>query len=60
MEQPPQISLHGKLLLPAVFKRKTLPKDEFPTSVIVRAQQKGWIDEGLVMVTIFLHALFST
>ena len=29
-----------------IFKRKTLPKDaKFPPGVIVRAQQKGWMDE---------------
>jgi len=43
-----------------MFKRKTLPKDKFSASVIVGAQQKGWIDEGLVVVTIFLHASVST
>ena len=47
-DPPPQISLRGKLPSYVVFKRKTLPKDKFPTGVIVRAQQKGWIDEGLV------------
>ena len=38
----------GKLLMYAVLKRKTMPKDKFPASVIIRAQQKGWTDEGLV------------
>ena len=37
----------GKLPPFVVLKNKTLPKDKFPASVIVRAQ-KGWIDEGLV------------
>ncbi|KAM7298547.1 Pogo transposable element with KRAB domain [Ixodes scapularis] len=33
-----------------VFKRKTLPKNEkFPRSVIVRCQDKGWMDETLVL-----------
>ena len=32
-----------------VFKRKTLPKKvNFPKGVIVRCQEKGWMDEGLV------------
>ena len=38
----------GKLPAFVVLKRKTMPKDKFPASVLVRAQQKGWIDEGLV------------
>ena len=38
----------GKLLRYVVLKRKTIPKDKFPAGVIVRAQQKGWKDEGLV------------
>lgn len=32
-----------------VFKRKTLPKNvNFPKGVIVRCQEKGWMDQGLV------------
>ena len=38
----------GKLPPYVVFKRKTLRKDKFPAGVIVRAQQKTWIDKGLV------------
>ena len=38
----------GELPAFVMFKRKTMPKDKFPVSVIVRAQQKGWMDEGLV------------
>ena len=39
----------GKLPACVILKRKTMPKDKFPVSVIVlHAQQKGWIDEGLV------------
>ena len=60
MEHPPQISLLCKLPSYVVFKSKTLPKDKFPAGGIVRAQKKGWIDEGLVVVTIFLHASLST
>ena len=38
----------GKLPPYVTLKRKTMPKDKFPAGVMVRAQQKGWIDEGLV------------
>ena len=38
----------GKLPAYVMLKRKTMPKDKFPAGVIVSAQQKGWIDEGLV------------
>ncbi|CAI7809897.1 unnamed protein product [Closterium sp. NIES-54] len=31
-----------------VFKRKTIPKVPIPTGVVVRAQDKGWMDESLV------------
>ena len=32
-----------------VFKRKTLPKGiKFPSGVIVRAQVKGWMNDGLI------------
>ena len=32
-----------------IFKRKTLPKNaNFPKEVIVRCQEKGWMDQGLV------------
>ena len=37
----------GKLPPYVVFKRKTIPKGEFP-GVIVRAQKKGWMDQDLV------------
>jgi len=33
-----------------ILKRKTLPKSEaFPKDVIVRAQEKGWMTEGLML-----------
>ena len=38
----------GKLPPYIMLKTKTLPKDEFPAGIIVHAQQKGWIDMGLV------------
>lgn len=41
----------GRKLPPyVVFKRKTLPKGEkFPKNVVVRCQDKGWMDESLVL-----------
>lgn len=40
----------GRKLPPyVVFKRKTLPKDNFPKNVLVRCQEKGWMDEALVL-----------
>lgn len=41
----------GKKLAPfIIFKRKTLPKGEkFPAGVIVRCQEKGWMDNALVL-----------
>ncbi|CAI7923534.1 unnamed protein product [Closterium sp. NIES-53] len=40
----------GGLKLPpyVIFKRKTIPKVPIPAGVVVRAQEKGWMDEGLV------------
>lgn len=32
-----------------IFKRKTLPKEQFPKGVIVRVQEKGWMDDNLVL-----------
>jgi len=41
----------GRKLLPLlILKRKTLPKSEaFPKDVIVRAQEKGWMTEELML-----------
>lgn len=37
---------NGQKLPPMViFKRKTLPKEKFPAGIIVKANQKGWMDE---------------
>ncbi|KAF4083566.1 hypothetical protein AMELA_G00143600 [Ameiurus melas] len=37
---------NGQKLPPMViFKRKTLPKEKFPARVILKANQKGWMDE---------------
>ena len=38
----------GKLPPYVIFKRKTLPKGDFPKGVIVRAQEKGWMDQRLM------------
>ena len=37
----------GKLPPMVIFKRKTPPKDKFPSSVIIHQHPKGWIDEGV-------------
>ena len=31
-----------------IFKRKTLPKGNFPDGVVVKANEKGWMDENLM------------
>uniref|UniRef100_A0A8C4SNJ3 HTH CENPB-type domain-containing protein n=1 Tax=Erpetoichthys calabaricus TaxID=27687 RepID=A0A8C4SNJ3_ERPCA len=31
-----------------VFKRKTMPKDKFPSGVIVRVQEQGWFNESIM------------
>ena len=31
-----------------IFKRKTLPKGKFPDGVVVKANEKGWMDEDLM------------
>ena len=38
----------GKLPPYVVFKRKTLPKVMWPAGVIVRCQEKGWMDDALM------------
>uniref|UniRef100_A0A8C7WSV8 DDE-1 domain-containing protein n=1 Tax=Oryzias sinensis TaxID=183150 RepID=A0A8C7WSV8_9TELE len=35
-----------KLSPMVIFKRKTIPKEKFPAGVIVKANEKGWMDEG--------------
>ena len=30
-----------------VFKRKTMPKDKFPSGVIVRVQEQGWFSDSM-------------
>ncbi|TWW64308.1 hypothetical protein D4764_03G0013160 [Takifugu flavidus] len=37
---------NGQKLPPIlIFKRKTLPKEAFPAGVVVKANQKGWMDK---------------
>lgn len=44
------ITADGRKLPPyVVFKRKTMPKDKFPTGIIVRVQEKGWMTDDLVV-----------
>lgn len=44
------ITADGRKLPPyVILKRKTVPKEDFPKSVIVRAQEKGWMTEELTM-----------
>lgn len=40
---------NGQKLPPMViFKRKTLPKEKFPAGVIIKANEKGWMDEEMM------------
>lgn len=40
---------NGQKLPPMViFKRKTLPKETFPAGVIIKANEKGWMDEDMM------------
>ncbi|KAJ1178649.1 hypothetical protein NDU88_003891 [Pleurodeles waltl] len=42
------LGCHGngqKLPRIVIFKRKTLPKEKFPAGIIVKTNQKGWMDE---------------
>ena len=32
-----------------MFKRKTVPKEKFPSGVIVKVHPKGWMDESLIL-----------
>ena len=36
-----------KLKPMVIFKRKTMPKDKFPSGVLVKVQEKGWMNESL-------------
>ena len=37
-----------KLMPMVIFRRKTLPKGEFPAGLVVKCQPKGWMDESLM------------
>lgn len=39
----------GKLPPMVIFKRKTIPKENFSTDVIVEANEKGWMDENMMV-----------
>uniref|UniRef100_A0A3P8P7R4 HTH CENPB-type domain-containing protein n=1 Tax=Astatotilapia calliptera TaxID=8154 RepID=A0A3P8P7R4_ASTCA len=40
---------NGQKLPPMViFKRKTLPKEKFPAGIIIKANEKGWMDEEMM------------
>uniref|UniRef100_A0A3B3BHW9 HTH CENPB-type domain-containing protein n=1 Tax=Oryzias melastigma TaxID=30732 RepID=A0A3B3BHW9_ORYME len=40
---------NGQKLPPMViFKRKTLPKETFPAGVIIKANEKGWMDKDMM------------
>ena len=36
-----------------IFKRKTMPKEEIPSGVIVHVHEKGWMDQGGMMLWIY-------
>jgi len=35
----------GKCIPMVIFKRKTMPKEKFPTGIIVKVNEKGWMNE---------------
>lgn len=42
---------NGQKLLPMViFKRTTVPKENFPVGVVIKANSKGWMDEEMMSV----------
>ena len=44
-----EVTANGAKLPPyVIFKRKTLPKEKFPSGIHVRVQEKGWMDQDLV------------
>ena len=47
-----------KLPTYVMLKGKTMPKDKFPAGITVRAQQKWWIDKGLVQD--WVHTFWSS
>jgi hypothetical protein len=38
-----------RLLLFAIFRRKTLPKGKFPQAITARAQERAWMTEELII-----------
>ncbi|GFX12245.1 pogo transposable element with KRAB domain [Trichonephila clavipes] len=38
-----------KLKLLLIFKRKTIPKENFPPSVVIWCNEKGWCDEDIML-----------
>lgn len=40
-----------------IFKRKTMPKESFPPGVVVKTNEKGWMDEQ--MMGVWLETCFS-
>jgi hypothetical protein len=38
----------GKCALLVIFKRKTMPKEEFPKGVVVKVNPKGWINQEII------------
>jgi hypothetical protein len=40
----------GKLPPLVVFKRKTLPKGNFPKGILIAADEKGWINQDIMKV----------
>lgn len=35
-----------------IFKRKTLPKDQFPKGIVVKVNPKGWMNDEVMMAWI--------
>jgi hypothetical protein len=40
----------GKLPPLVVFKKKTLPKGNFPKGILIAANEKGWINQDIMKV----------
>ncbi len=38
----------GKCTTMVIFKRKTIPKGNFPKGIVVMANEKGWVNEGMM------------
>ena len=39
-----------KLLPMVIFKRKAMPKETFPSDVVVHVHERGWMDEAGMMI----------